>query len=54
MKILTTIQGRLRAGFGVTLGLILTAGLLAGYGLVHAGARNEMLVSDMRLQQETM
>lgn len=54
MKMLTTIQGRLRAGFGVTLGLILTAGLLAGYGLVHAGARNELLVSDMRLQQETM
>ena len=30
MKMLTTIRGRLRAGFGVTLGLILAAGLLAG------------------------
>ena len=53
MKLLT-IRGRLRAGFGVTLGLILTAGLLAGYGLVHAGSLNKELVSDMRLQQETM
>ena len=53
MKLLT-IRGRLRAGFGVTLGLILTAGLLAGYGLVHAGSLNKALVSDMRLQQETM
>ena len=54
MKGLTTIRGRLRAGFGITLGLILAAGLLAGYGLLHAGSRNEALVSDMRLQQETM
>ena len=53
MKLLT-IRGRLRAGFGVTLGLILTAGLLAGYGLLHAGSLNKALVSDMRLQQETM
>ena len=53
MKLLT-IRGRLRAGFGVTLGLILTAGLLAGYGLVHSGSLNKALVSDMRLQQETM
>ena len=40
MKLLTTIRGRLGAGFGVTLALILAAGLLAGYGLVHAGSRN--------------
>ena len=51
---LSTIRGRLRAGFGVTLGLILIAGVLAGYGLLHAGSRNEALVADMRLQQETM
>jgi methyl-accepting chemotaxis protein len=50
---LTTIRGRLRAGFGVTLGLILIAGLLAGYALRSAGTRNELLVSEMRLQQET-
>jgi methyl-accepting chemotaxis protein len=54
MRLLTTIRGRLRAGFGVTLGLILVAGLLAGYGLLQAGSRNEALLSDMRLQQETM
>lgn len=54
MRLLTTIRGRLRAGFGVTLGLLLAAGLMAGYGLVHAGTRNEALVADMRLQQETM
>ena len=54
MRTLTTIRGRLRAGFGVTLALLLAAGLLAGYGLLHAGSRNEALVSDMRLQQETM
>jgi methyl-accepting chemotaxis protein len=51
---LTTISGRLRAGFGVTLALILAAGLLAGYGLKKAGERNDALVSDMRLQQETV
>ncbi|MEO5814919.1 MAG: methyl-accepting chemotaxis protein [Gemmatimonadaceae bacterium] len=54
MKFLSTIRGRLGAGFGITLGLILAAGLLAGYGLVHAGSSNEALVADMRLQQETM
>ena len=51
---LNTIRGRLRAGFGVTLALILIAGILAGVGLLRAGARNEALVSDMRVQQETM
>ncbi len=51
---LTTIRGRLRAGFGVTLALILTAGLLAALGLLRAGSRNEALVAEMRLQQETM
>jgi len=54
MKPLTTIRSRLRVGFGVTLGLILAAGLLAGYGLLRAGSRNEALASDMRLQQEKM
>ena len=50
---LNTIRGRLRAGFGVTLGLILIAGLLAGYALRSSGMRNEALVAEMRLQQET-
>src|ERR1700716_2973477 len=54
MRLLGTIRGRLRAGFGVTLGLILAAGLLAGYGLLRSGSRSEALVADMRLQQETM
>ena len=54
MSVLGTIRGRLRVGFGITLALILAAGLLAGYGLLHAGSRNEALVADMRLQQETM
>ena len=54
MRQLTTIRGRLRAGFGITLSLILAAGLLAGYGLLHAGSRNEALMADMRLQQETI
>ena len=54
MNVLGTIRGRLRVGFGITLALILAAGLLAGYGLLHAASRNEALVGDMRLQQETM
>jgi methyl-accepting chemotaxis protein len=54
VKLLSTIKGRLLVGFGITLALILAAGLLAGYGLLSAGSRNEALVSDMRLQQETM
>jgi signal transduction histidine kinase/DNA-binding response OmpR family regulator len=54
LRLLTTIRGRLRVGFGITLGLILAAGLLAGYGLLRAGSRNEALVADMRLQLETI
>ncbi len=54
MNMLGTIKGRLRAGFGITLGLLLVAGLLAGYGLLRAGSRNEALVADMRMQQETV
>jgi methyl-accepting chemotaxis protein len=54
VKLLSTIKGRLLVGFGITLALILAAGLLAGYGLLSAGSRNEALVTDMRMQQETM
>ena len=53
MMILRTIRGRLRVGFGITLGLILAAGILAGYGLLRAGARNDAIVSALRLQQQT-
>lgn len=51
---LSTIRGRLRAGFGVTLGLILIAGVFAGFGLLQSGSRNEALVAEMRLQQESV
>ena len=53
MNLLRTIRGRLRLGFGITLALILAAGLLAAYGLRRAGTRNEAIVSEMRLQQQT-
>ncbi len=54
MSPLSTIKGRLLAGFGITLALMLAAGLIAGYGLVSAGSRSQALATDMRLQQETM
>ena len=54
MRALTTIRARLRAGFGVTVGLILSAGALSWYGLQQAGARNDALVADLRMQQETV
>ncbi len=54
MKMPTTIRGRLRAGFGVTVALILAAGLLAGIALQRSGRRNEELVAQMRLEQESV
>ena len=54
MNLLSTIKGRLLAGFGITLALMLAAGLIAGYGLVSAGSRSQALATDMRLQQQTM
>ncbi|MEP6989477.1 MAG: methyl-accepting chemotaxis protein, partial [bacterium] len=54
MTMLTTIRGRLRAGFGVTIGLLFVAGLFAVYALLRAGSLNQAIVADMRLQQETM
>ncbi|MEP6999625.1 MAG: methyl-accepting chemotaxis protein [bacterium] len=54
MNMLRTIKGRLSAGFGLTLGLLLVAGLMAAYGLLHAGTRNEALVSEMRVEQESI
>ena len=53
MNLLRTIRGRLRLGFGITLGLILAAGVLAAFGLRRAGTRNDAIVSEMRLQQQT-
>ena len=53
MILLRTIRGRLRAGFGITLALILAAGALAGYGLQQAGAGANAIVAEMRLRQQT-
>ena len=51
---LSTIRGRLRLGFGVTVALILAAGALAILGLQRAGRRNESLVDEMRHEQESV
>ncbi|CAN5918148.1 methyl-accepting chemotaxis protein [soil metagenome] len=53
MNLLRTIRGRLRLGFGITLALILAAGALAAFGLRRAGRRNDTIVSELRLQQQT-
>ena len=53
MTLLRTIRGRLRAGFGITLALIVAAGALAGYGLQKAGAGANAIVAEMRLRQQT-
>ena len=53
MTLLRTIRGRLRAGFGITLALILAAGVLAGYGLQRAGTGANAIVAEMRLRQQT-
>ncbi len=52
MNALSTIRGRLRIGFGITVALILAAGLLAGMGMQRAGRRSEALVEAMRTEQE--
>ena len=54
MKLLRTIRARLWAGFGVTVLLILAAGLLAGGALQRAGRRSEVIVGEMRLKQESV
>lgn len=54
MKVLSTIRGRLRVGFGITVSLILAAGLLAGIGLERAGRRSEAIVSEMRVEQQSV
>jgi methyl-accepting chemotaxis protein len=54
MTVLSTIRGRLLAGFGVTVALILAAGALAAVALQHAGRRSEALVSEMRMEQESV
>ena len=54
MRVLSTIKGRLQVGFGITVVLLLAAGLLAIVGLRQAGQRSEALVSEMRHEQESV
>jgi methyl-accepting chemotaxis protein len=54
MNAMGTIRGRLWLGFGITVALILSAGLLAGVALQRAGRRSDALVGQMRLEQESV
>jgi methyl-accepting chemotaxis protein len=54
MNLLRTIRGRLWAGFGITLALILAGGFLAGLALQRAGQRSEAIVGEMRQEQEAI
>ena len=54
MRILRTIRGRLWLGFGITVALILAAGLLAGVALQRAGRRSDAIVGQMRQEQESV
>jgi methyl-accepting chemotaxis protein len=54
VRLLSTIRARLQVGFGITIVLILAAGLLAIIGLQQAGRRSEALVSEMRHEQESV
>jgi methyl-accepting chemotaxis protein len=54
MRLLTTIKARLWIGFGITVALILAAGLLAGYALQRAGRQSNALVLEMRHEQESV
>ena len=54
MSILRTIRARLWVGFGITVVLILAAGLLAGIALQRAGRRSEAIVGELRLEQESV
>ena len=54
MRVLRTIRARLLVGFGVTILLIVAAGVLAGVALQRAGRRSETLVGEMRQEQESV
>lgn len=54
MNLSGTIRARLWAGFGVTVLLILGAGMLAGAALQRAGRRSEVIVGEMRVEQESV
>ena len=54
MRVLSTIARRLQVGFGITVALILAAGLLGIIGLQRAGERSASLVNEMRFEQESV
>jgi methyl-accepting chemotaxis protein len=54
MTVLRTIRARLWVGFGITVVLILAAGLLAGIALQNAGRRSDAIVGQMRQEQENV
>ena len=54
MRVLRTIRARLWVGFGITVALILAAGILAGIALQRAGRRSDALVIQMRQEQESV
>ncbi|HET9013872.1 MAG TPA: hypothetical protein VFN38_18735, partial [Gemmatimonadaceae bacterium] len=54
MRFLHTIRARLWVGFGITVVLILGAGVLAGMALQRAGRRSEAIVGEMRQEQESV
>ena len=54
MRILSTIRARLWVGFGITVALILTAGMLAGVALQRAGQRSAALLGSVRFEQESV
>ena len=54
MSMLRTIRARLFAGFGVTVLLILAAGVLAGVALQGAARRSDAIMGEMRQEQESV
>ena len=51
---LSTIRARLGLGFGLTLGLLLLAGLFAATNMQQRGKQNRDLVIELRIQQEAI
>ena len=51
---LSTIRARLSFGFGLTLALLLLAGLFAGTNMQQRGRQNRELIVELRVQQEAI
>ena len=51
---LSTIRARLSFGFGLTLALLLLAGLFAGTNMQQRGKQNRELIVELRIQQEAI